>query len=84
LRIVNCTVDIDLVLTDVVMPGKLNGFALAQRALEIRPSLKVLCLSGYTRGAELRGDCPPVPVLEKPLHPAKLRSAVAATLQLAA
>jgi PAS domain S-box-containing protein len=39
---------IDLLFTDVVMPGGMNGWELAQRANEIRPGIKVLFTSGYT------------------------------------
>jgi PAS domain S-box-containing protein len=38
---------IDLLFTDVVMPGSLNGYELAERALEIRPDLRILHTSGY-------------------------------------
>ena len=41
----------DLLFTDVVMPGELAGRALAAKAVEMRPSLKVLFVSGYFEGS---------------------------------
>ena len=40
----------DLLFTDVVLPG-LNGRELADHALKLRPDLKVLFTTGYTRNA---------------------------------
>jgi len=40
--------DIDCLFTDVVMPGGINGYDLAQRATEKNPALKVLITSGFT------------------------------------
>ena len=42
---------IDLLFTDVMMPGSINGRQLAIEALNRRPSLKVLYTSGYEKNA---------------------------------
>ena len=42
---------IDLLFTDVVMPGGMNGRQLADEAVRRRPGLKVLFTTGYTRNA---------------------------------
>jgi len=42
---------IDLLFTDVIIPGGLNGRQLATEALKRRPELKVLYTSGYTENA---------------------------------
>jgi len=42
---------IDLLFTDVVMPGGLNGRQLADEAQSLRPDLRVLFTTGYTRNA---------------------------------
>ena len=41
----------DLLFTDVLMPGGMNGQQLAGEAARLRPSLKVLFTSGYTENA---------------------------------
>ncbi|WP_088346897.1 MULTISPECIES: ATP-binding protein [Rhodomicrobium] len=43
--------DIDLLFTDIVMPGGLNGRELADEAVKLHPALKVLFTTGYTRNA---------------------------------
>ncbi len=42
---------VDLLFTDVVMPGEMAGRALAAKAMAMRPGLKVLFASGYFEGA---------------------------------
>ena len=39
--------DISLLLSDIIMPGGINGFELADGALAINPNLKILLTSGY-------------------------------------
>jgi CheY-like chemotaxis protein/two-component sensor histidine kinase len=41
----------DLLFTDVIMPGAMNGRQLVDEALKRRPSLKTLFTSGYTENA---------------------------------
>ncbi len=46
----------DLLVTDVVMPGELQGSALAQRLREYQPDLPVIFLSGYPEDANVQGN----------------------------
>jgi signal transduction histidine kinase/CheY-like chemotaxis protein len=51
LAIINGVERIDLLFTDVIIPGGMNGRQLATEALKQRPGLKVLYTSGYTENA---------------------------------
>jgi PAS domain S-box-containing protein len=51
LRIIDNAPNIDLLFTDVIMPGNMNGRGLVDEALKRRPSLKILYTSGYTENA---------------------------------
>ena len=64
---------IDLLLTDVVMPG-LNGLELARRVVAERPLLKVLFMSGYADHAAVQRDIIDAgrPFLQKPFAPDRL------------
>ena len=63
----------DLLLTDVVMPGPMNGKALADEVIRRRPGIKVVFMSGYTDNALTRGDhMEDVRLLNKPFRKSDL------------
>ena len=43
--------DIDLLFTDIIMPGGMNGRQLADQAIRRRPALRFLFTTGYTANA---------------------------------
>jgi PAS domain S-box-containing protein len=51
MAIIDSTATVDLLFTDVIMPGPMNGRQLVDEALKRRPSLKTLFTSGYTENA---------------------------------
>jgi signal transduction histidine kinase/ActR/RegA family two-component response regulator len=74
--------DISLLMTDMVMPGGMNGRELAVRARRDRPALKVLLTSGYTEEAGPLGCGPDTGAafLPKPYRRAQLAAALSAAL----
>jgi PAS domain S-box-containing protein len=76
---------IDLLFTDVIMPGTMNGRKLAEAALKLRGGLKVLYTSGYTENAIVhhgRLD-PGVLLLPKPYRKADLARMIRMALSAA-
>ena len=53
LKIINSDLRIDLLITDVGLPGGLNGRQVADAARGVRPELKVLFITGYAENAVL-------------------------------
>jgi len=51
LRILRSEAHIDLLLTDVGLPGPINGRHVAEAGRETRPDLPVLFITGYASGA---------------------------------
>ncbi|HWF00169.1 MAG TPA: MASE4 domain-containing protein [Caulobacteraceae bacterium] len=66
----------DLLLTDIVMTGDVDGYALATRARALRPGLKVLMATGHPPAAAALE----APVLAKPYTRESLATALAAAL----
>jgi CheY-like chemotaxis protein len=64
---------IDVLLTDVVMPG-LSGPELTRQLVERRPTLKVIHMSGYTDDASVQDTMlgPGIAFLHKPFSPETL------------
>jgi PAS domain S-box-containing protein len=74
--------DIDLLMTDIVMPGTLSGPQLAEEALRLRPGLKLLFCSGYSDDAFQWSDAKDrrAPLLNKPYGRLELARKVRAVL----
>ena len=69
--------DIDLLFTDIVMPGR-NGFELAREAVHRRPGLKLLYTTGFAR--EVGPADVKAPVLKKPYRLSQMATYVARAL----
>jgi CheY-like chemotaxis protein len=76
---------VDLLFTDVVMPGAVSGRQLAERAVELAPGLKVLFTSGYTENAIVHNGRldPGVELLSKPYGREQLAAKVRRVLDSA-
>jgi CheY-like chemotaxis protein len=82
LHIVERNAAVDMIFTDVIMPGGMNGRQLADEARKRRPDVKVLYTSGYTENAIVhhgRLD-PGVSLLAKPYRKSDLARKIRQTL----
>jgi signal transduction histidine kinase/CheY-like chemotaxis protein len=67
---------IDLMFSDVMMPGGMNGLDLAREARRRRPDLPILLTSGYADAAIREAEAQGVPLLPKPYQLQTLATAV--------
>jgi CheY-like chemotaxis protein len=78
LKVLQSDVRIDLLVTDVGLPGGMNGRQMADAARERRPDLKVLFITGYAENAAIgHGHLEPgMQVLTKPFAMEALASRI--------
>jgi CheY-like chemotaxis protein len=67
--------DISALVTDVEMPGRLDGFALAHIARELRPELAIVIISGRVQPG-IDAVAPDARFLAKPFRPMRLATMV--------
>lgn len=66
-RVLEAEVEVDIVFSDIQMPGSMDGFALAQWIRRQHPHVRVLLTSGFARTTALARDlCEQNPLIPKP------------------
>ena len=68
LKLLQSDVSIDLLITDVGLPGGMNGRQMADAGREVRPALKTLFITGYAESTIIGDNSlgPGMQVLTKP------------------
>jgi signal transduction histidine kinase/CheY-like chemotaxis protein len=72
---------VDIVFSDVMMPGRMNGVELAQEIRRRRPNLPVLLTSGFAEAARRKAGAQRIKIIPKPYRIDELRDALAAVRQ---
>ena len=81
IRVLEAGMRVDIVFSDVNMPGSMDGFGLAQWLRRERPGLKIILTSGAARTAKEAGElCEHGPLLAKPYDHAELARHIRALL----
>jgi PAS domain S-box-containing protein len=73
---------IDLVLSDIMMAGELNGVELAQEIRKRRPDIPILLNSGFSGAAETDAQAMQLEILRKPFTVQALASAISGALSM--
>jgi CheY-like chemotaxis protein len=74
---------IDVLVTDLMMPGGVDGAALARAARTVRPDLPVVIASGYLEASAAHTAVPHAPVVRKPYSIEELSAALRVALMTA-
>jgi CheY-like chemotaxis protein len=70
-------VEVDVVFSDIQMPGAMDGFALSQWVRQNRPGVKVILTSGAASAADKAADlCDDGPLLQKPYESEEVGSRI--------
>ncbi len=72
---------IDLMLSDIILKGKMDGLELARRFAQLRPDTKMLFMSGYSDALNRAGVSTGTKLLEKPFTNDELRERVRQELE---
>src|ERR1700712_5405716 len=82
LRVLTSDRRIDLLITDVGLPGGMNGRQVADAGRQVRPNLKVLFITGYAENAMVGNDhlAPGMQVMIKPFAMETLASRIKALI----
>jgi CheY-like chemotaxis protein len=81
IEILEGNVHIEVLVTDITLPGQMTGLDLVRKARELMPNLKILTISGYASEASLKASyLDRCAFLPKPFRPSDLNKAVAELL----
>jgi CheY-like chemotaxis protein len=82
LRVLESDARVDLLITDVGLPGEMNGKEMADRARKNRPGLKIFFITGFAENAAVsnRNIGPGMHILSKPFAIDKLVARIKALL----
>ena len=69
--------EVDVLFTDIELPGSIDGAKLAERARQMRPELSVVYASGAVRAGDIRPLVPRSRFMPKPYDPADVCTLVA-------
>jgi DNA-binding response OmpR family regulator len=84
LKVLDSDVKIDLLITDVGLPGGMSGKDMADAARAKRPSLKVLFITGYAENAAITNGHlePGMEVMSKPFSMDKLANRIRSIIEV--
>jgi PAS domain S-box-containing protein len=82
MRVAEMNPHIDVLFSDIIMPGGMNGVTLAHEMSRMRPDIKILLTTGYSENTMDQTTTRPSrwPVLQKPYRPSGLMTAMRETI----